>query len=250
MKRVARPAAPGPAKARPTQADGNIFTRAMKKALKIRGLTQKLVAAKMGIQPAALSPYAIGKKEPGLKYMQRVAAALDYPLAEFLSLGEPPRLALLPDDTIESGGFLRVPLSDDMRLAAGGGGAVPLTYEATNSPVVVYGPDLKRRTAHMLQAFRLGDNADSMEPVIAAGGMVIADLAQTEPPNRGRAIFVLCWDLHDGECAVKHLCWSEKGKTVLIESENRKGSTDNPPLCKAVDEIRIIGRVIWAWREF
>jgi transcriptional regulator with XRE-family HTH domain len=229
-----------------------IFVNALKKALKIRGLTQKALAAKINIEPSSLNPYAVGKKDPGLKYMLRVAAALDYSLVDFLSLGEgrePSRLAQLPDNELEQEGFLRVPLSDDMRLAAGGGGAVPFTYEASESPVVVHGLDLKRRSAHNLQAFRLGKGADSMEQIIAAGGLVIADLAQIEPPGKGRDIYVLCWDLHDGECAVKYLSWAEKGRSVLIESENR-ASPNSGSFVKLARDIKIIGRVIWAWREF
>jgi phage repressor protein C with HTH and peptisase S24 domain len=142
-------------------------------------------------------------------------------------------------------GFLRVPFSDDLRLAAGGGGAVPFTYEAADSPVVVHGPSLGRRSARNLQAFRLG--GDSMEPVLASGGIVLADLGHNELDRlREGSIYVLCWDLYDGECAAKYLRWAEKGRWLSIESENKRYA----PVVKAVDEVKLIGRIIWAWREF
>ena len=122
---------------------------------------------------------------------------------------------------------------------------MPYTYEAENSPVVVHGPSLGRRSAHQLQAFRLG--GDSMDPVLVSGGIVIADLAQNELGRlREGAVYVLCWDLFDGECAAKYLRWAEKGRWLSIESENKR----YPPVVKPVEEVKLIGKIIWAWREF
>jgi len=57
----------------------------------------------------------------------------------------------------------------------------------------------------------------------------------------------LCWDLHDGECAVKYLRWAPKGRLLSIESESTR---NNPPVFREVEEVKLIGRVIWAWRKF
>ena len=233
--------------------DTEIFIAALKAVMAKYGLNQPQLTKKTGIPSGSISAYLNGNTDPGFTQIKKIATALGMTVSQFFALGEgiePPRLAILPEGEIEPEGFLRVPLTDDedFRLAAGTGGFIPTTYEAARSPVVVHGPSLGRRSNHMLQAYRVG--GDSMEPIIAEGGLVIADLAQTEPPGRGRAIFVLCWDLTEGEYAVKHLSWYRKGEEILIESENRKGKTDNPPQNKAVDEIKIIGRVIWAWRSF
>ena len=57
----------------------------------------------------------------------------------------------------------------------------------------------------------------------------------------------MCWDLHDGECAVKYLRWAPKGRLLSIESESTR---NNPPVFREVEEVKLIGRVIWAWRKF
>jgi hypothetical protein len=45
---------------------------------------------------------------------------------------------------------------------------------------------------------------------------------------------------------VKYLSWAERGKAVLITSP----SNDlYKPIVKPVKEIRLIGRVIWSWRD-
>jgi phage repressor protein C with HTH and peptisase S24 domain len=89
-----------------------------------------------------------------------------------------------------------------------------------------------------------------MEPYLAAGGIVMADISEEsrdlDRVREGR-IYVLCWDLQEGECAVKFLQWYKKGERVLITSANHEAY---PPLIKRADEIQLVGRVIWAWREF
>ena len=56
----------------------------------------------------------------------------------------------------------------------------------------------------------------------------------------------MCWDLHYGECAVKYLRWAEKGRILSIASEKARVY---PPFFKEVDEVQLIGRVVWSWRE-
>ena len=116
---------------------------------------------------------------------------------------------LIPD-TLRESGFLPVPFSDNMRLAAGQGGTIPIGEDAESSPVVVYGPSLRRASARHLRAFRAG--GDSMEPIIAHGGLVVADLAGTNA-NRLKegGIYIICVDLATGECAVKYLAWARRG---------------------------------------
>lgn len=158
----------------------------------------------------------------------------------------PGNLHLLTADEMEERGFFTVPFSDDMKLAAGGGGTIPVSDDAENSVVVVHGPSIKRRNAKKLQAFRVG--GDSMEPLIAEDGIVLADLAHNDIRHiKDGRIYVLCWDLeNDGECAVKYLKWFDKGKIVSIESEDRFYK----PVLKRIDEVILIGKVIWSWREF
>ena len=67
--------------------DSLIFVRAFKKTRKARGLTQKAVAAKMGITPPGLNPYAKGKIDPGFSIVLKVAEACGYHIVDFLALG-------------------------------------------------------------------------------------------------------------------------------------------------------------------
>ncbi|MDR2935660.1 MAG: LexA family transcriptional regulator [Candidatus Adiutrix sp.] len=211
-----------------------------------RGLTQLKAALNLDVVPGTINHILTGRRRPSLELMEKMLgrAGLGYreTLARYLKTPAGP--APLDDQAMVEQGFLKVPFSDDLRLAAGGGGAVPFTYEAADSPVVVHGPSLGRRNAHQLQAFRLG--GDSMEPLLASGGIVIADLSHNDLNHlREGSVYVLCWDLYDGECAAKYLRWAEKGRWLSIESENKRYA----PVVKAVEEVRLIGKIIWAWRE-
>jgi phage repressor protein C with HTH and peptisase S24 domain len=148
-------------------------------------------------------------------------------------------------DEMRERGFISVPFSEDLRLDAGRGGTIPVTSGADTSPVIVHGPSLRRHTARNLQAFRVG--GDSMEPVIAENGIVLADLSVNRPGLiKDGNIYVVCWELQEGICSVKYLSWGEKGRSVVISSQN---SAVYESLVKRVDEIQIIGHVIWSWRE-
>jgi transcriptional regulator with XRE-family HTH domain len=216
----------------------------------IRGgrLTQLKAALNLDVVPGTINHILTGRRRPTLELIEKMLgrAGVGYreALAPYLDI-TPDDPARLSEEAMIEEGFLRVPFSDDLRLAAGGGGAVPYTYEAADSPVVVHGPSLGRRDARRLQAFRLG--GDSMEPVLANGGIVLADLSHNDLSRlREGSIYVLCWDLYDGECAAKYLRWAEKGRWLSIESENK----NHAPVVKAVGEVKLIGRIIWAWREF
>ncbi|MDR3038303.1 MAG: LexA family transcriptional regulator [Candidatus Adiutrix sp.] len=221
----------------------------LKDYIRAHSLTQLQTALRLDVVPGTINHILNGRRRPTLELMEKMTARAGTgyreALTPYLSPSPGPEPRRLDDQGMIEQGFLKVPFSDDMRLAAGGGGAVPFTYEAAASPVVVHGPSLGRRSAHRLQAFRLG--GDSMEPVLAGGGIVIADLTHNELDRlREGSIYVLCWDLYDGECAAKYLRWAEKGRWLSIESENKAYS----PLVKPVDEVRLIGKIIWAWREF
>ena len=215
--------------------------------IRSRRLTQLKAALNLDVVPGTVNHILTGRRRPSLELMEKMLARAGAGYREALApyLKAPVDPAPLDEEAMIEQGFLKIPFSDDLRLAAGGGGAVPLTYEAADSPVVVHGPSLGRRSARQLQAFRLG--GDSMEPVLAGGGIVIADLSHNDLSQvREGSVYVLCWDLYDGECAAKYLRWAEKGRWLSIESENKRYA----PVVKAVEEVRLIGKIIWAWREF
>jgi hypothetical protein len=217
------------------------------------------LAKKAGLRtPTILSDILRGDYSPE-ESRRAIANALGYGYEEFLDIGRRVRdgkdpepeeddfsIIGLSQEELRERGFISVPFSEDLRLDAGRGGTIPVTSDADVSPVIVHGPSLGRRTARNLQAFRVG--GDSMEPVIAAGGIVMADLSENNPMNlKQDKIYVLCIDMQDGICAVKYLRWGVKGESVIISSHD---SQQYGPISRSLEEIQLIGRVIWAWREF
>lgn len=233
------------------------FANTLKPMLKYKGMGQTDLAHKTGIGQGRISEYCRGKTTATLENTIKILKALGFnSTAEYHALAdaimegkEPPEPiaeapCTLTEDEMASRGFIAIPFSEEMKLAAGSGGTIPITDDEDCSPVIVHGPSLGLRNAKHLQAFRVG--GDSMEPLIAQNGIVLADLSQSNIMNLHEGkVYVLCWDRDEGECAVKRLRWADKGKTVIIESEERF----YPPVVKPVKEILLIGRVIWAWRE-
>ncbi len=233
--------------------------------LKTNGLTYQEAAKRLKMSVASVGHILTGRRNATLDLVANTMAniGLDYNqelrgLVPGLHLGNAPDVPdsyeseddngyapYMSSDEMTERGFFTVPFSDDMRLAAGSQHAVPFTRTAEDSHIVVHGPSLGRRNAKNLQAFRVGGS--SMEPLIADGGIVLADTSHNDLRHlkEGR-IYVLCWDLYDGECAIKYLRWADKGKILSIESENPL----NKPVFKRVDEVILVGKVIWAWREF
>ena len=223
---------------------------------------QARIARETGIPASYVSAILSGAKPGTDEARRKVAAALGYPgdrYEAFLNIGRNILAKRDPfsggpatpsDEDLAAQGFMKVDFSDNMKLAAGGGGRIEVTEPAENSKVIVHRASLGRGTYRpkQLQAFRVG--GDSMEPIIAKGGIVLADITPREKDPRNikeGAIYVLCWDLRDGECALKYLRWAKKGRLLSIESEDSKRFK---PVFREIDEVQLVGRVIWAWREF
>ncbi len=234
-----------------------IFRKALQLEVADSSETQTCLARKAGISVAYLNDLIHGRRLGKEEVRRRLASifgwnnyesflnigrqALGLPLAK-TGGGDPKSLS---DQDMRERGFFTVPFSDNMRLAAGEGGSIPITDEADQSVIVVHGPSIGRYSARNLQAFRVG--GPSMEPLIADGGIILADLSHNDIRHiKDGRIYVLCWDLEEGECAVKYLRWFEKGKIISIESEDRFYK----PVLKRIDEVLLIGKVFWSWREF
>jgi transcriptional regulator with XRE-family HTH domain len=232
------------------------FFTALKFLLNREGLTQKKLAERLNIPATVVSRWMVGARNPGVETQDQIAEVFGMDIIEFLSLGrdliaENQGLEVMSKkltfDEMSERNFFTVPFSDNMKLAAGEGGRIPITENAKNSVIVVHGPSVGRRSAKNLQAFRVG--GPSMEPLIAQGGIVMADIGEYHKKLdnlREGHVYILCWDLDDGECAVKYLKWFEEDEIVSIESEDRFYK----PVLKRIDEVVLIGKVIWAWREF
>jgi transcriptional regulator with XRE-family HTH domain len=233
------------------------FKVALKHSLNKRGAQLRL-SSKSGISHSQLSEIMKGVKSGSEETRRRIAEAVGYSYEEFLERGRAIVEGKDPDsiyediigmteDNLRERGFLTIPFSDNMRLAAGSGGTptIDITESINTSTIVIHGPSLGRTSSRNLQAFRVG--GDSMEPVIAEGGIVLADLSENNPSKlREGKIYVLCWEMSEGECAVKYLRWADKGKYISITSPD---IYLHPPIIKKLNDIQLVGRVIWSWRD-
>ena len=162
-----------------------------------------------------------------------------------------PEAPVLSDKELKNQGFIKIPFSTTMKLAAGNGGTtlnyIDIDEDADSSTIIIHGPTLGVHNANHLQAFRVA--GDSMEPLIAQGGIVLVDKTITRLDDdrfREGGIYMLCWE-DDGLCAVKRVRWVEKPRTLAIES----ATPSTPTIFKKTKEIhQLIGKIIWAWREF
>lgn len=232
------------------------FVKALKSFVE-KEKSQRAFALKYDVvTPVYLNKILLGKKYGSDETKRALASALGYPGAkyeDFLNIGrallagkEPPEPEphCLTADEMSERGFFAVPFSDNMKLAAGNGGRIQVDEDVDTSNIIIHGPSLNRHNAKGLQAFRVG--GDSMEPLIAKNGIVLADTKQNDIRHiHDGAIYVLCWDREDGECAVKYLHWAEKNRLLSVESEN----SFYRPVFRHPKEVLLIGRVIWSWRE-
>jgi len=232
------------------------FKAALKHRVSLLGKTQIEVANKTGIDPRILN--GLLKKGASAAMMEEVASKLGIDLLDFLAegrtilAGEEPEQSPgytvkgISGNDLNSYDFLKVQFRDDMRLFAGGGGAVEGTYDIDNSPVVIHRNALSLRNpnAKNLIAFRVG--GDSMEPTLAKNGIVIADITQNRLDRIHDGDIYAFQFLSDYECAVKRLSLSRNKDIVIIESDNPSEKT----VTEEVDNIKLIGRIVWAWREF
>ena len=238
------------------------FRSALKGATSNRG-DQSRLARESGVSLRNINNILKDRTGGSDSVKRKLAAALGYPgrkFEDFLEIGRAiienrpiPDLAphTLTDSELADRGFLTVPFSTTMKLAAGNGGTtlnyIDVDEDADSSTIIIHGPTLGVHNANHLQAFRV--DGDSMEPLIAQGGIVLVDKTITRLDDtrfREGGIYMLCWE-DDGVCAVKRLRWAELGKLVAIESAN----PNTPTIFKKTKEIhQLIGRIIWAWREF
>lgn len=154
---------------------------------------------------------------------------------------EPPSLA---DESLVD--FFRVPYSENMRLASGSSGIIPISIETEASPVIVHGPTIGRANPWGLRAF--GVDEEAMEPIIARGSLVLVDLKQNDFRKiKNDEIYVICCDFDEGQGLVRQLEWAgrERDRLALKSANGRY-----PTLYRQPREIRIFGRVLWTWRQF
>jgi transcriptional regulator with XRE-family HTH domain len=221
------------------------FQAALEHFLTKRG-DQAALADRTDVSTSHINDILKGRRGGTEEKRRALAAALGYPgrhYEDFLDLGraicagrplpEPPADGLNEAD-LAATGYFQIPLNQTSQPAGLQG------QKTAAEAVVVHGSTLGVKSGRHLRAFTVG--GDSMEPLLAQGGLVVADLTKNRAENlKDGSIYVL---RYDGGEAVKFLCWAEKGKLLALESENKSYK----PVFRRVKEVILIGRVIWSCR--
>lgn len=229
----------------------DIFKTALQKTIRGR-FKQKDLAERVNISVSYFNDLFKGRKSGQETLRRAIASALGYEDYEsFLDVGRR-ELGLKTLSIAGSGAFLkpvldgeffRLPFFEYPCPKSCLGNADKADADQAAGQVMAHGPLLGRESAGQLCAFRIEDN--SMEPLIAKGGIALVDLGQNIPGEiKDGGIYLVSLEL-GGPGLVRRLKWVERCQLMAVESE--KGSSDT--IYKRPADINLLGRVIWTWRE-
>lgn len=229
----------------------------LKRELKRAGLSQRALARHMKIDPSSLSRLINGERHLKAAEARSIAAFLNRSISEVMqAVGEPCRAESMTSnrylDILPSAGPERIASIPeiDVRGGMGPGGEALVDYrpdkkggllpadavvgrwdlpeEYLRNVVRVYGPS----------AAIIAVIGDSMAPTLEAGDRIMVNLADRHPSPPG--IFAL-WDgLGVVVKRIEHIPNSDPAK-LLIVSDNEKHRAYE----RSIDEVSIIGRVVW-----
>ncbi len=132
--------------------------------------------------------------------------------------------------------FLSLPLYD-LEVAAGAGSSLDGPENVITT--LAFRRDwLAHEGLHSSKLLLVRVAGDSMEPTIYDGGTILVDRAQSRVKNEKIYFF-----RHGSEGYVKRL--RKAGDRIIVASDNRA----YPEWAAPVDELIIIGRVVWAARK-
>jgi phage repressor protein C with HTH and peptisase S24 domain len=229
-----------------------IFLQQVQKLMEEKGIKdQKDFNEMVGVQ-RAITRWKSGESRPSVDSLMMIKKLFGKSI-DWLLTGEeaPPCQPLQPIITVvgaepeiskevRSENYFAVPLVEGL-IAAGYAGMIPGDY--VSDLVWVYKPELGARQYHNLRAVRLGKDADSMEPTIHRGSIVIID--PTEATVSPKAIHAVRLD-EDGGCAIKRVSQTD-GHWVLVSDNS---NYDPIAILKTDIPNIIIGRVIWSWTSW
>ncbi|MDR2200272.1 MAG: hypothetical protein LBR53_12660 [Deltaproteobacteria bacterium] len=217
--------------------------------------TVSAIARGLGLDPTDAYRKLYGLRPVTEDVRRKVAEYFGYDYDSYLAAGAAvlegravPQggLPLLGEEELRERGFVAAPFSAHARLSPNRNGFfIPRADELATSKVVARADGLGK-SSRDLQAFLV--DGDAMEPVIAKGGIVVADLRDNNLAKlKKKAVYVLRRDSRTKIREVKYLSWAKKPHLLAVESEKRD---EYPPVYREPKEVRVIGRVILAWREF
>jgi len=213
---------------------------AVRSAVAAAGMTLKQASRALGRNDAYLQQYLYRGTPRRLPEQLRLQLAeiTGADQADFL---DPALRALRPPSGGEEDGTLRVPLHD-IRAAAGGG-SVPEEAEGGRLSLAFPPALLRRITAAPAGGLKLlSISGDSMSPTLEDGDLVMVDTQRRMPSPPG--IFIL----DDGVGLVAKRVDAIPNSWPLA----LRLSSDNPAYSnywRRVDEVHIVGRVVWFARS-
>ena len=202
-----------------------IFLQQVQKLMEEKGIKdQKDFNEMVGVQ-RAITRWKSGESRPSVDSLMMIKKLFGKSIDAMLTGEEaPPFQPLQPiirvvgagpeiSKGVRSEDYFAIPLVEGP-IAAGYSGMIPGDY--VNDLVWVYKPELGARQHHNLRAVRVGKDADSMEPTIRRGSIVIIDPAETTVSPK--SIYAVRLD-EEGGCAIKRVSQTD-GHWVLV--------SDNP----------------------
>jgi hypothetical protein len=232
------------------------FSKALVYLMKINNAVNKDTAAKLNISPQRLSDIKGGASiHEVLKY--RICSLFNLSYDKVYTIGfniannkapedfSSSHLAWDPQDN-DKGDFLKIPFSDNLTLSPEGGPFIPITHNVENTPVVVYSKAIKRSSSKGLQAFKITDK--TLDPVISPNSLIIVDTELNNPYLiKNNHIYVVCIDLLKKDCSPFFLTTAEPQRSIIVYSPNYERY---PPIFRKIENIQVVGLVIWSQKEF
>jgi len=231
------------------------FRAALIDAVRTRGSQARLARAS-GINTSYINNIVKGRDSGSESTRRALAGALGFSgrrYEDFLEVGrailegrDPPAPAPPSAENEALADFFRVPLSAAIGLNPEGGGPTPPDWGLDDSPVMVHGPTLGRTSPWGLRAFGVEDGA--MEPLIAKGGLIVADLMWNDYRTMENGeIYVIGADVGAARGLVRQVEWAGRERDRLAFKAHNPVF---PTLYRLPREIVVVGRVIWAGRRF
>lgn len=225
----------------------NSFKDRLAEIVKEAGSAERLARA-AGVSGRVIGKYSSGETLPGLDNLLKIAAAAKVSV-EWLATGEGPMRrdeamgGIREADTVWRSGAASADLDLDeyvlvpryaIEVSAGGGSLVENDMQPFES-MAFRRNWVKRMGLDVNRLAVVTTRGDSMEPTLSDGDIVLVDMRQTTIVDG--AIHVL---RNNGDVLVKRL-QRGFGDQVIVRSDNRIYRE----LEAAVDELNVVGRVVW-----
>lgn len=193
-------------------------------------------AASVGVGIEHISRMKSGKQRPSETLL--IAICCVHKVSrDWLERGEAPMFA----GELQEGEFSPVPLVN-LRLAAGAGAEV---YEEGELKQLQFRTTWLRGTlrASLRNLVAMRVEGESMEPTLSAGDVVLVDRAHTDPTRE--ALYAL---REDNRLLVKRT--RMEGDRVVLYSDNPAYPPSVFPWPGPIHRSQVIGRVVWAGKQF